>query len=79
MTLIEEIYEAVLAEMAVNNIPDTPANRLEFLQGLSDAWKEDPDTSLEKLRYQMALTTEIFTLILEVRFPTLVTPRSQKG
>ena len=50
------ILRVLLAEMAENNIEDTIPNRIDALQGLSDAWKEDPDKSFEKLKWQFAVT-----------------------
>lgn len=37
------IYERVLPEMEANSIPDTTENRISFLQGLRDAWRESGD------------------------------------
>ncbi len=67
MTRIEEIYEFMLPEMKKNNIEDTTENRLLFLQGLQDAWNEDPEASLEKVFYKLAVQSEIALLMLEVR------------
>jgi len=71
MTRIEEIYEFVLPEMASNGIEDTTENRLAFLEGLRDGWKEDPDKSIEKTFYQLALNGEIFGLQLRLMFPKM--------
>lgn len=71
MTRIEEIYATVLPEMDTNDIEDTVENRIVFLTGLQDAWKEDTDISVEKSMYQVALSTEIFVLKMRVLFPML--------
>lgn len=68
-TRMEEIYETVLPEMAANDIEDTTENRIAFLTGLYDGWKEDPETSLEKTFYMMALNSEIMSLKLKLMFP----------
>lgn len=72
MTRVEEIYAAVLPEMARNEIPDTTENRIIFLQGLYDGWKEDPESSLEKVLYQVALHGEITLLKLKLQFPSIL-------
>jgi hypothetical protein len=59
MTKIEEILEAVTQEMEDNNINNTIENRLSMLEGVRNSWREDPDTSLEKALYMIALQTEI--------------------
>lgn len=64
--LIEEIYAAVLPELAANNIEDTTANRLSALTGISAAWQEDKSNSVEKALYQLALSAEIIRLCKEV-------------
>jgi hypothetical protein len=72
MTRIEEIYAAVLPEMEANGIEDTTENRIVFLQGLYDGWKEDEDTSIEKTFYMLALHSEIFGLKLRLMFPRIL-------
>ena len=69
---MEEIYEAVLPEMAENDIEDTTANRAIFLEGLFDAWREDSDDSIEKSLYMMALNAEIMSLKLQLMFPRIL-------
>ncbi len=69
MTRIEEIYESVLPEMMDHDIEDTVDNRITFLTGLYDAWKEDSDRSVEKTLYMTALNSEIFCLKIRKRFP----------
>ncbi len=69
MTRVEEIYEAVLPEMAAHDIEDTIENRITFLTGLQDAWKEDPEVSFEKTLYMIALSGEIFNLKLKTLLP----------
>lgn len=66
MTRIEEIYSFVLPEMKANEIEDTIENRIVFLEGLQDGWREDESTSIEKTFYQMALSGEIFSLKLKL-------------
>jgi len=63
------INDAVIAEMAANDIEDTPENRYSFLQGLQEGWNEDPDTSIEKSLYQIALMAMIFEARLNIHFP----------
>lgn len=59
-TRADEINEAMLQEMAANNISDTPQHRVWFLEGLRDAWEEDEDSSIEKSLYMLALSGLIF-------------------
>jgi hypothetical protein len=66
MTRIEEIYEFVLPEMKANDIEDTTFNRMLFLEGLRDGWKEDSETSLEKSLYMIAINGEIFILKMKL-------------
>jgi len=63
------INDAVTAEMAANDIEDTPEHRYAFLQGLQEAWNEDSNTSIEKSLYQIALMAMIFEARLNVQFP----------
>lgn len=72
MSKIDEIYEFVLPEMESLKIEDTTENRISFLMGLSDAWKEDTDRCLEKTLYQLALTSEINCLRLKLMFPRIM-------
>ncbi len=62
---LAEIYEQILPVMAANHIEDTVPNRIAFLTGLQDAWKEDDNTSFEKSLYMLALSTEIDHLKLK--------------
>lgn len=73
MTRIEEIYETVLPEMEANGIEDTIENRIVFLQGLYDGWKEDEDRCIEKTLYQIALISEINVLKIKLKFPRIKT------
>jgi hypothetical protein len=60
---LEEIYEFVLPEMAAHGIPDTPALRSTFLQGMVDAWEEDvSDDHPKKAGYVKAAHDEITRL-----------------
>lgn len=68
MTKIEEIYEFVLPEMESLKIEDTTENRISFLMGLSDAWKEDTDRCIEKTLYQLALIGELNRLRIKLTF-----------
>jgi len=61
---IEKIYEFVSSEMKKHEIEPTEENILSFLLGMQEAWKENSDANLEKVFYQMALTTEIMKLTL---------------
>ncbi len=69
MTRIEEIYESVLPEMEAHEIEDTVPNRITFLTGLYDGWREDSDHSFEKTLYMIALRTEICCLTLINQLP----------
>lgn len=62
MTRSEEIMITVHNEMKEQGIEDTDENRLIFLHGLDEAWKEEPSESFEKTLYQLALSGEIFKL-----------------
>ena len=66
MTKIEEINEAMLDEFKTHGIEDTTTNRMDFLYGLLDAWREDPFTSIEKSLYVLALNLEIARLRTEI-------------
>ena len=68
MTRIEEIYDAILTEMARLEIEDTPQNRLDMLTGLYEGWQEDESSSFEKSLYMIALATEIAVLQVRVAF-----------
>lgn len=68
MTRIEEIYDAVLKEMARLGIEDTPQNRLDMLTGLYEGWQEDTSSSFEKSLYVIALASEIAVLRVQVAF-----------
>lgn len=65
-SLIEEIYAAVLPEMELRGIEDTPENRRDFLIGLRNGWMEDEDRSMEKALYLLAVNNEIFRLKIEI-------------
>lgn len=68
-TRMEEIYEAVLPEMAAHDIEDTTSNRIEFLTGLYDGWNEEPNKSIEQILYMIALSAEITFLKIQLQFP----------
>lgn len=72
MTRIEEIYAEVLPTMKEHEIEDTTENRVVFLQGLYDAWKEDEETSLEKTFYMLTLHSEIMLLKMKLMFPNIL-------
>lgn len=59
MSMIEEIYERVLPEMKASGIEDTIPNRIAFLQGMNDAWREDDSFSITKPFYILAVSLEI--------------------
>lgn len=63
---IDEIYAAVLPEMAEKGIEDTLENRHAFLTGLKDGWLEDEEESLEKSLYVLSITMEIAMLQLKI-------------
>ena len=66
MTKIEEINVKMLEEFKVQDIEDTSENRYYFLQGLQEAWNEDPETSTEKSLYQIALSIELTLLKVKI-------------
>jgi hypothetical protein len=66
MTLMDEVYQGVLPEMARNDIPDTTENRIIFLTGLLDGWAEDPDDSLDKSLYVAAVALEVSLLQIKM-------------
>jgi len=68
MTKIEEINQFMLEAFEEVGFEDTLENRLAFLQGLQEAWKEDPDVSLEKALYQIALNGEIMIIEMKLRY-----------
>lgn len=72
MTRIEEIYAEVLPMMKEHEIEDTTENRVAFLQGLYDAWKEDEETNLEKTFYMLSLHSEIMLLRMKLMFPNIL-------
>lgn len=59
MTKIEEIYAVILPEMNDLKIEDNPENRISFLRGLRDEWKDDRDVSIKKAFYIGAVNREI--------------------
>jgi hypothetical protein len=62
MSLIQEIYDHILPELAANGFEDTVENRLLALQGLLDAWMEDPEENFSKTMYVSAVRLEISML-----------------
>lgn len=68
MTRIDTINEFMLKTMEEEEIEDTIENRIAFLTGLGDAWREDTDTSIEKTLYQVALMSEITSLNIKLKF-----------
>lgn len=46
-------------ELLKHGFENTAENRLEFYQGLRDAWKEDPSTGYEKSIWMFTLTSMI--------------------
>lgn len=65
-SLIDEIYAAVLREMELRGIEDTPETRRTFLIGLRNGWMEDEDRSMEKALYLLAVNNEISRLKIEI-------------
>jgi hypothetical protein len=59
MSHIQEVYDFVLPELAANGFDDTVENRVYALQGLLDAWTEDPERSFAKQMYMHAVSFEI--------------------
>jgi hypothetical protein len=62
MSHIQEVYDFVLPELAAHDIEDTVENRIYALQGLLDAWTEDPERSFAKQMYMHAVSFEISML-----------------
>lgn len=65
-SLIDEIYAAVLREMELRGIEDTPETRRDFLIGLRNSWMEDEDRSMDKALYLLAVNNEISRLKIEI-------------
>ncbi len=66
MTRTEEINARMLEEFKENDIEDTIENRYFFLQGLQEGWNEDPEKSIEKSLYQLALSIELTLLGVKI-------------
>ena len=67
MSKIDEIYEAILPEMAAHDLEDTTEHRLWFLEGLRDGWREDDsDACIEKGLYVMTVTLEMMSLRIQL-------------
>ena len=67
----EIIEEAMVQEMTEQGIDDTPENRLAFLTGLQEGWREDPSTSLEKSMYLVTISLMITRYRIKVALPTV--------
>lgn len=72
MELIDEINDFMLTTFQEKGVEDTTANRIAFLTGLQKAWKEDPDASIGKTLYQMALNSELMLLQIKLMFPKIM-------
>lgn len=74
---VEEINTFMLAQFTEQGFEDTTDNRIAFLEGLRDAWREDvpePDEDLlGKALYMMALSGEIARLKMSLRWPKINT------
>jgi len=72
--LIGEVYKEILPEMARHEIPDTTDNRITFLLGLLDGWKDQrgggPNAYRREIMqaYMSAVNFEITMLKLKVMF-----------
>lgn len=71
VTRIDAVYEQILPMLADLGAEDTTENRLSALEGLRDAWREDPDPTdpeeaIEKTFWIMAVNTEIFGLKMKL-------------
>jgi hypothetical protein len=66
MLKTKEIETAMLNELRLHGFEDSPENRLDFLLGLRDGWREDTSKSLEKSLYMLALELMISRLMLKV-------------
>lgn len=56
MSRIDEITQKMMEEFEIHKIEDTPENRISFLTGVRDAWREDTSSSLEKTLYMFTIT-----------------------
>lgn len=62
MSHIQEVYDFILPDLAAHGFEDTIENRIYALQGLLDAWTEDPERNFAKEMYMLAVSFEISML-----------------
>ena len=56
---IATITSGMLQEFKLTGIRDTTQNRLDFLTGMREAWREDETRSFEKSAWMIAISMEI--------------------
>lgn len=62
MTMLDEIYDQVLPEMAAAGIEDTIPNRITMLTEIVKVWEADEDDSVDKSLWISIVKTEISML-----------------
>lgn len=62
MTMLDEIYDQVLPEMAAAGIEDTIPNRITMLTEIVKVWEADEDDSIDKKLWISIVKTEISML-----------------
>ena len=62
MTMLDEIYDQVLPEMAAAGIEDTIPNRITMLTEIVKVWEADEDDSIDKSLWISIVKTEISML-----------------
>jgi len=68
-TRSDEINKVMHTCFSEEGFEDTPDNRLAFYEGLQAAWNEDPESTLEKTQWMLALATLIATTRIKIAFP----------
>lgn len=62
MTMLDQIYDQVLPEMAAAGIEDTIPNRITMLTEIVKVWEADEDDSVDKSLWISIVKTEISML-----------------
>lgn len=62
MTMLDEIYDQVLPEMAAAGIEDTIPNRITMLTEIVKVWEADENDSVDKSLWISIVKTEISML-----------------
>lgn len=63
--MIATIYEHVLQEMALNDIPDTIETRILFLEGMSEVWDEEDGENQAAWPWIAAVRVELLRLRIQ--------------